>query len=224
MFTALLDAIDIQGKLITADALLTQRKLADYLVQRGAHYHFTAKGNQATLQNDITLLFRNRKAPDFIEVSPPDHGRIETRRIWCSQALDGYLDFPHVAQTFLIEREVFHKKNGHQSLEVAVGLTSLTPAQANPEQVLIANRRHWTIENRCHWVIDWNYDEDRSRIRTGFGPENVTRLRRFAVGVLTLCSDGKTSITEKMAKLNRNTRMVFDYLRMTKNSTRQATA
>ena len=106
MFTALLGAINIEGKLITADALLTQRKLADYLVQRGAGYHFTAKGNQATLQDDITLLFRNRNAPDFIEIFPPDHGRIETRRIWCNQALDGYLDFPQVAQTFLIEREV----------------------------------------------------------------------------------------------------------------------
>ena len=51
MFTALLDAIDIKGKLITADALLTQRKLADYVVvERGADYHFTAKGNHAALQ------------------------------------------------------------------------------------------------------------------------------------------------------------------------------
>jgi hypothetical protein len=49
----------------------------------------------------------------------------------------------------------------------------------------------------------------------------VTHLRRFAAGVLTMLSDGKTSIKEKMAKLNRNTRMVFDYLRMTENSTRQ---
>lgn len=71
-------------------------------------------------------------------------------------------------------------------------------------------------------MIDWNFDQDRSRIRTGFGPENVTRLRRFAVGVLTLFSDGKTSIAQKMSRLNRNTRLVFDYLRMTKNSTRQA--
>ncbi len=31
----------------------------------------------------------------------------------------------------------------------------------------------------CHYMIDWNYDEDRSRIRTGYGPENITRLRRF---------------------------------------------
>lgn len=223
MFTALLDAIEIKGKLITADALLTQRKLAHYLVvQRGAHYHFTAKGNQATLQSDITLLFRKRAAPDFVEVSPPDHGRIETRRIWSSEALKDYLDFPHIGQVFLIEREVFHKKSGKHSLEIAVGLTSQTSAQASPQQVLTANRRHWTIENRCHYVIDWNFDEDRSRIRTGFGPENVTRLRRFAVGVLTLFSDGKTSIAQKMSKLNRNTRLVFDYLRMTKNSTRRA--
>ena len=224
MFTALLDAIDIKDRLITADALLTQRKLADYLVQRGAHYHFTAKGNQATLEKDIALLFEKRKTPDFCDVSPPDHGRIETRRIWCSDALNGYVNFPHVGQVFLIERETINKKSGHHSFETAVGLTSQSMAQASPKQVLAANREHWTIENRCHWVIDWNFDEDRSRIRTGKGPENVSRLRRFAVGVLSMFSDGKTSIKEKMAKLNRNTRMVFDYLRMTKNSTRQAIA
>lgn len=109
MFTALLNAIEIKGKLITADALLTQRKLADYLVQRGAHYHFTAKGNQAEIEKNIALLFEKRKTPDFVEVSPPDHGRIETRRIWCSDKLNDYLNFPHVAQVFLIEREVFHK-------------------------------------------------------------------------------------------------------------------
>ena len=222
MFTALLDAIDIKDRLITADALLTQRKLADYLVQRGAHYHFTAKGNQATLEKDIALLFEKRKTPDFCDVSPPDHGRIETRRIWCSDALNGYVNFPHVGQVFLIERETINKKSGHHSFETAVGLTSQSMAQASPKQVLAANREHWTIENRCHWVIDWNFDEDRSRIRTGKGPENVSRLRRFAVGVLSMLSDGKTSIKEKMAKLNRNTRMVFDYLRMTKNSTRLA--
>lgn len=73
--------------------------------------------------------------------------------------------------------------------------------------------------HRCHYVIDWNYDEDRSRIRTGHGPDNMSRLRRFAVGILHHFSDGKTSIAEKMRHLNRNIRLVFDYLRMTKNST-----
>lgn len=222
MFEPLLDAIEIKDKLITADALLTQRKLASYVVQRGGDYHFTAKGNQASIQSDITLLFEARQAPDFVDITPPDHGRIETRRIWCSEALNEYLDFPHVAQVFLIEREVFHKKSAKQTLEIVVGLTSQTPEQATPQQVLQANRRHWTIENSCHYVIDWNFDEDRSRIRTGHGPENVTRLRRFAVGVLRISGSAKASIAEKMAKLHRNTRLVFDYLRMTKNSTGHA--
>jgi predicted transposase YbfD/YdcC len=220
MFIPLLENLDIRGKDITSDALLTQRKLASFVVGRGAHYHFTAKGNQATLNTDIALLFENRKEPDFVEITPPDHGRIETRRIWCSAALNEYLDFPHVGQAFLIEREVVYKKSGKITHEIAVGVTSRTTEQANPERILKVNRGHWTIENRCHYVIDWNFDEDRSRIRTGHGPENITRLRRFAVGVIQFISDGKSSVSQKMQQLNRNTRLVFDYLRMTSNSTR----
>jgi len=90
---------------------------------------------------------------------------------------------------------------GYKSLETAVGLTRQTPNQANAQQVLAANRGHWTI--------DWNFNEDRSRIRKGFGSENVTRLRRFIAGVLSMMSAGKGRIAETMAKLNHNTRLVF---------------
>ena len=183
-----------------------------------------AKGNQPMLQADIALLFQHRQAPDHVIVSPPDHGWIETRRIWCSTALNSYVDFPHVGQVFLIEREVFHKKSRKQTLETALGITSRPPEQAGPKRLLEINRGHWVIENRCHWVIDWNFDEDRSRIRSGHGPENVSRLRRFAVGILHHFSDGKTSIAQEMAHLNRNIRLVFDYLRMTKNSVGNAKA
>ena len=220
MFTTVLDAIEIAGKTISADAMLTQRKLASYLVQRQAHYHFTAKGNQSALLEAIALLFKTRAIPDHVDVSPPDHGRIETRRIWCSTALNAYLDFPHVGQAFMIEREVFHKKTATLTIEHALGITSQTPQQADARRVLLTNRGHWVIENSCHYVIDWNFHEDRSRIRTGNGPSNVTRLRRFAVSVIKCVSDGKTSVAETMRTLNRNTRLVFDYLRMTKNSTR----
>ena len=220
MFIPLLDGIDIAGKDITADALLTQCKLATYLVQRQVHYPFTVKGNQATLQTDIALLFQGRKAPGFVDVSPPDRGRIESRRIWCSVALNAHLNFPRVGQVFLIEREVLHKKGGKLTLESALGITSRPPEQVNPQRVLATNRGRWAIENRCHYVIDWNYDEDRCRIRTGYGPENMSRLRRFAVGAIQFFSDGKSCIAERMRQLHRNTRLVFDYLRMTKNSTR----
>ena len=88
--------------------------------------------------------------------------------------------------------------------------------QADPRRVLEANRGHWCIENSCHYILDWNHDEDRSRIRTGHGPENVTPLRRFAVSVIK--SKGVSNVAQKMRQLNKNIRLVFDYLRMTKNS------
>ena len=219
MAIPLLASCDIAGKDITGDALPTQHKIATYVVEeRQAHYHFTVKGNQPTLERDIALLFETRGAPDFVEVTPPDHGRIETRSIWCSTAINDYLDFPHVGQVFMIERESLNKKSGAQSREIALGITSRTPQEASPQRVLAVNRGHWSIES-VHYIIDWNYDEDRSRIRTGRGPENITRLRRFAVGILKSLQKPAQSIAEMMRKLTFKTRLVFDYLRMTQNST-----
>ena len=94
MVIPLLDAIAIQGKTITVGALLTQRKFAACLVNREADYHFTVKNNQPMLREDIALFFENRQEPDFIDYTPPDHGRIETRKIWTITALNPYLDFP----------------------------------------------------------------------------------------------------------------------------------
>src|SRR5208337_2609219 len=213
----LLETIDIAGKDITVDALLTQRKFAEYLVeQRQAHYYFTVKGNQPGLLADLQFYFQDRGQPHFVEHTPPDHGRLETRKIWTTAELNDYLDFPYVGQAFLIERHVTNKKTGEYSLEIAYGLTSRLPAQANPQRVLQVNRGHWVVENSCHYVLDWNFDEDRSRIRTGYGPENITRLRRFAIGVIK--ARGARSVAQKMRQLTRNVRLVFDYLRMTKNS------
>jgi predicted transposase YbfD/YdcC len=217
MVIALLDTLAIAGREITADALHTQRKLASYLVeQRQAHYHFIVKGNQPRLHADIELLFRDRGPAHFIHTTAGEHGRIETRRIWCSAALNEHADFPHVGQVFLIERERIEKKTGNTSIETAHGITSRTPEQASPEQVLKINRGHWCIENSCHYTLDWNYDEDRGRIRTGFGPENVSRLRRFAIGLIK--SSTHDGVAQTLRRLCRSPRLVLDYLRMTANS------
>jgi hypothetical protein len=164
---------------------------------------------------DIRFYFQDRKEPDFILYDPPDHGRIETRKIWITSELNDYLNFPHVGQAFVIERESIDKKTGKSSKDVAYGITSRTPEQADAERVLRTNRLHWSIES-CHNIIDWNYDEDRSRISTGYGPENMTRFRRFSIGIIK--SKKVRSVAQKMRQLMRNTRLVFDYLRMTKNS------
>jgi predicted transposase YbfD/YdcC len=212
MAIPLLDSLYLKDTDITADALLTQRKLADYLVdKRQAHFHFIVKANQGSLLDDLVLFFNDRKQPDFERLDPPDHGRIETRQIWTSIELNGYLDFPHVGQVCLIERIVVNKK--------PVNLLAISPTASPailPNKPLDINRGHWTIENSCHYVLDCNFDEDRCRICTGYGPENVTRLRRFAIGLIR--SKGVKNVAQKIRQLNKNTRLVFDYLRMTSNS------
>ena len=232
MAIPLLEAIDLEGKDITADALLTQRELADYLVRRGGHYHFTVKANPLGTLEDLPLYFqeRGKRPPDDGEHTPPDHGRIERRQIWTTTELNGYLRFPHLSQAFVVEREAINKKTGKLSSEIACGITRRPPAQANPQRGLKVNRGHGVIENSCPYILDDTLDEDRSRIRTGYGPENMTRLRRFAMGVIK--SNGSTSLTvpersrreggksvpQKMRQLTRRVRLVFDSLRMTVNT------
>ena len=214
----LLDALDIEGKNITADALHTQANFADYIVQqRNAHYFLIAKNNQPTLRSDIEFYFRNIDSkPEDVDVSSGEHGRIETRSIWTATELNGYLNFPHVAQAFMIKRETIEKKTGKVSSEIVYGITSKPSEQASPNMIQNTIRKHWTVENSCHYILDWNYDEDRCRIRTGYGPENVARLRKFAIGLIkSKTTDG---VAQKMRELFRNTRAVLDYLKMTKNS------
>jgi hypothetical protein len=105
----------------------------------------------------------------------------------------------------------------------ALGVTSRTPHQASPQRVLAVNRGHWAIES-VHYLLDWNDDEDRRRIRTGFGPENMSRLRRFAVGILTSFQKPAHTLAEMMRTLCFRTRLVFDYVRMTNNSVTGARA
>ena len=143
---------DIAGLTVTADAMLTQRTLAAYLLGRGAHYLFTVKGNQPNMLNDIRLTLDEtiaRRAPQFIdEGAKPEHGRRERRSIWVSTELNDYLDFPGVGQVFAIRRDTVEVKSAKRRVETVYGVTSLTPQGASPQRLLSLNRGHWSIENK----------------------------------------------------------------------------
>ena len=197
--------------------MLTQRALASYLLDRHAHYLFTAKNNQPNLLLDIALHFATEgtRTPEFEETPTLSHGRIEQRAIWTTTALNDYLDFPGVGQVFRLRRTRLDKASGHTSIETAYGLTSHTPDSANAQTLLALNRGHWCIENSAHHCLDWSFDEDRCRIRTGYGPENTTRLRRFAIQLIKARA---LPVAETLRRLNRNVRCVFDFLKMTANT------
>ena len=197
--------------------MLTQRTLATYLLERNAHYLFTVKNNQPTLLLDITLQFATEatRTPDFEETPTLAHGRIEQRAIWTTTALNDYANFPGVGQVFMLRRTRHHKATGNTSIETAYGVTSHTPDTATAQKLLSLNRGHWCIENTAHHCLDWSFDEDRCRFRTGYGPENTTRLRRFAIQLIKARG---LNVAETLRRLNRNVRCVFDFLKMTANT------
>ncbi|WP_371264193.1 ISAs1 family transposase [Nitrosomonas sp. Nm51] len=132
-------------------------------------------------------------------------GRIETRKIRVTGTLNNYLDFPYVGQAFAIERESIEKKTKNISRELVYGITSQAELDASAAIILEINRGHWCIENSCHYILDWCFDEDRCRIRAGYGPENITRLRRFVIGVIKATS--LKGVAQTMRKLSMNVRM-----------------
>lgn len=94
------------------------------------------------------------------------------------------LPFPHVAQAFLVTREVCELDGARRSLEYAYGVTSLDPDEADPQRLARLVRGHWEIENRLHWVRDVTFDEDRSQVRTASAPRVLASLRNLAIGAL----------------------------------------
>lgn len=102
------------------------------------------------------------------------------------------VDFPHATQAFCILHEVRKLDGALRSCEAAYGLTSLTPDEAGRQRLAGHVRGHWGIENKLHWVRDVTFDEDRSQVRVGSGPQVMATLRNLAIGVLRLA--GETNI------------------------------
>jgi hypothetical protein len=104
------------------------------------------------------------------------HGRIEHRRVHTAPMPAGTW-FPHAKQVVVIQRHTTDLAGGHPRTEVAYAITSLDPARADPARLGVLARGQWEIENRAHWVRDVGFDEDRSQVRTGHGPQVMATLR-----------------------------------------------
>ncbi|MCJ7548598.1 MAG: ISAs1 family transposase [Anaerolineae bacterium] len=186
----LLSHLVIEGHVFTMDALLTQREIAQTIVAGKGDYLFVVKNNQPHLREDIELLFtspppqvRGATWPTA-ETKDLDHGRIETRRLQASTALNDYLDWPGVQQVFQLVRKRTHKKQGTSTTETIYGITSLSCTQASAAQLLTLARQHWTIENQVHWVRDVVFGEDLAQTRHGYLPHTMATLRNTVISLL----------------------------------------
>lgn len=184
----LLSKLVIEGRVFTMDAMLTQRDVAQAIVDGGGDYLMTVKANQGQLLADIEAVFSQPEtlADTMARAETRDlgHGRIERRCLTTSTALVGYSDWPGLQQVYRIERFTIIKKSGQRRQEVVYGVTSLTAQEANPQDLLGLSRGHWSIENKCHWLRDVTFDEDRSQVRCGQLPQTMTSLRNAVISLM----------------------------------------
>lgn len=170
----LLRCLDLRGKVVMGDALLTQRDLSIQIVQAGGDYLWLAKDNQPRLREDIALLFVPPTRTPGWGVPPHDfqtarvvnkgHGRLEERVLTSSELLNHYLDWPHVSQVFKVERCRTKLKDGTQQTEVVYGLTSLSRQKADATCLLGLIRDYWGIENGLFGRRDTTLQEDKIRM------------------------------------------------------------
>jgi predicted transposase YbfD/YdcC len=202
VFQPLFDQLDdctIAGCVITADQLHTQREHARYLHARNAFYVFTIGGNQPKLFTAVNALPWHLIAVEHATIDR-GHGRIEVRTIRTLPAGDTITGlFPHAAQVFLLERYIYDTAGNLLGAVAVLGITNLTPAQADPAALAAYVKGHWSVES-LHWLRDAVFGEDDSRMSTA--ARAMTALRNLVIGLFRLA--GITRISRQLRHHSRD--------------------
>ena len=182
----LLETIDLRDKVVSGDAMLTQRELSRQVVERGGDYLWSVKDNQPQLRDDLITCFADASPsePSLATTVEKGHGRIEQRRLWASADLNDYLDWPCVQQVFRLDRHTQCVKTGVVTSETVYGITSLSPEQASPQQLLSLARGHWNIENGLHYRRDETLREDWCHLRFGHTQRMMAAINNLVLGLL----------------------------------------
>ena len=186
----LLTSESVTGRILTLDAMHTQRDMCTQVQQLRGHYILLAKENQPTLRADIADLLEDPK-PDRrrwqeAETWNKAHGRLEHRHILCSPDLNDWFskEWAGIAQVFRLERTVRLLHTNSLRQEVVYGLSNLSLRQAPPARTLRLVRAHWAIENRLHHRRDVSLGEDACQTRTGPVPSLLAQLNSTVLSLL----------------------------------------
>jgi predicted transposase YbfD/YdcC len=188
ILSQLLTPVLVTGRIISADALHTQRAFCLSVTRWDGDYILIAKDNQASLADDLRLFFREPPADcrDWRTARTVEkgHGRLEIRELIASTELNAFLggQWAGVAQVFQLTRTVY--EDGQMRREVVSGITSLSPARAAAARLLALVRAQWRIENRLHWRREVTLREDACQVRTGDAPRILALLNSFLLALL----------------------------------------
>jgi predicted transposase YbfD/YdcC len=210
MATQVLSQVDLNGTIVTADALHTVKATAEFICDHGGEFVLPVKENRQALFDALDALPWDQ-VPVAHSQTDRGHGRVTTRTIQVLPAPED-LPFPHVSQALLIERYVSDLAGNRLSAVAALGVASPGPDKVSPADLARYVSGQWAIESH-HWLRDTLYQEDKSRVRTRSGPRIMAALRNLAISALRLA--GRTDITEATRWASRSMDRPFTILGLT---------
>jgi predicted transposase YbfD/YdcC len=185
----LLRLVDVEGAIITIDAMGTQKAIAQQIVEGKADYVLALKGNQETLHDAVIAYVSKHMENDFADVKARQHivteklhGHLETRiytHLPVPKDLPMLKDWAGLKSVGVAVR--CYEKDGKEYADVRYYISSL---RVGVKQFARAVRQHWGIENGCHWTLDMTFREDESRIRGPRIRQNFAWLNRLALSLL----------------------------------------
>ena len=192
-----LGRVNLAGKIVTGDAMHTQRAISEQILKGQGDYLWPVKENQPQTYQAIQRLFapdtpkpgHGKIGTDFQTAKQVSygHGRIEIRTIQTSEMLNEYLDWPGLGQVYRLERKFFWVRQGQTyktSAEVEYGMTSLVRKVAPPTKVLKVRRAHWQIETGLHYRRDVTFHEDATRMTVGPAARILSIVHNLVLGLL----------------------------------------
>jgi len=185
----LAEAKQLEGALVTIDAMGCQVEIADKIVAHGADYLLALKGNQPTLESEVENYFRAAPAAELVAKTTIEkgHGRIETRTYSGSRTVDwigsdrSYPGQPRFKTIKTLVRVHARAEYADRcSFDTRYFISS---APCDIERIAAGVRGHWGVES-MHWLLDVEFKDDLSRYRAGHGAKNMAVIRRFALGLI----------------------------------------
>lgn len=185
---ALLEELDLEGALVSVDAILNGPDIAEQIVEAKGHYLLSLKKNQPnTFEQVHDYMMSHQQGMEQDKSVDFGSGRIETRTCYVSgrtDLLEETLAWKNIQSIVMVHavRETANKRQEEYRFY-------LSDLWASPAYFNAKVREHWSIENQLHWQLDVSFEEDRCRTRTKNGPENRNTLRKLSLQMLRQMQD-----------------------------------